>query len=207
MRAGLVLLVLASSALAQDTPLSQVLIPGEDWQLVTDNVLPDAGERQYFSKKDEKGRWALYRKGRHEPVAVAAESEVFGDAIVSAGGGQLVLAVPSHHYLYSFQIRQDGTLTAKEKTYVLRRDRPGRGGSAVGTLAFDTRGRLYAAMPGGVQFFDPEMRFSGQFSRPEREPVTALAFGGAKRDELFIRCGNKVWKRKLNAQGLPRGKP
>ena len=47
----------------------------------------------------------------------------------------------------------------------------------------DERGRrLFAAMPEGVQFFDDEMRFSGQLSRPERKPVTHVWFDG---DELL----------------------
>lgn len=184
---------------AADTPLSAILIEGEGWK-------PGEGRgslpRVAFSAH-EKGGY-LHIEGetprRSNPnVAVPAEGEAFGPAALSPGGGLLVVGVPTHHYLYAFQVTPAG-LTAKEKLYTLRREKP-KGGSGVCGLAFDTMGRLFAAMPEGVQFFDEDARFSGQLSRPERKPVTAVWFGGGKKDELFIVCGGRTWKRKVKARG------
>lgn len=194
MRALLLSLLLVATLLAADTPLSAILIEGEGWQPATEMV--SLTPAVYQSKKDAKGRWGVYRG--ENLVASAAEGETFGQTALSPKGGQLVVAVPSHHYLYTFQVTADGGLTAQEKCYALRRDRPGKGGSNVGNLVFDTKGRLFVAMPGGVQYFDEEMRFSGQLSRPVRAPVEAL---GLKGNQLHIQCGGKVWKRTIKATG------
>lgn len=202
MRASLLtLLLLAAPTLAADTPLSAILIEGEGWKPAGD-VMLDFPPSPYKTKKDDKGRWGVYKGDKL--VAGAAKGEVFGQTALSPKGGQLVVAVPSHHYLYTFQVKADGSLTAGEKCYVLRREKPGKGGSNAGSMAFDTRGRLYVAMPQGVQFFDEEMRFSGQLSRPLREPVREAFL---VKDTLFIACGAAVWKRKIKAEGAVPPRP
>jgi hypothetical protein len=185
-----------------DTPLSAVLAPGEDWVRLPEDQLA-LPMTEFTVQTDEKGNTSIHHPLHRKPVAVAGPGETFGSVVQSPAGGKLVVSVPSHHYLYIFRINTDGTLDAKEKCYVLRRERPGKGGSNVGTMAFDTKGRLWVAMPEGVQYFDEEMRFSGQLSRPTRDRVTHVWFGGANRDELHILCGAKTWKRKVFAIGAP----
>jgi hypothetical protein len=187
-----VLLVL--SAHAADTPLSAILIDGEGWWPVKEAIEFKKGETAYVSKKVGKGPWALYKDGGR--VVEAAEGEVFGETAISPGGGRLVLAVSSHHYLYAFQLDKEGRPSAGEKCYVLRKERPGKGGSGVGNMVFDGKGRLFVAMPGGVQYFDEEMRFSGQIAPPSREPVTFVTLWG---DRLVVECGGAYWKRKIRA--------
>ena len=77
-------------------------------------------------------------------------------------------------------------------------------GSNAGNMVFDSKGRLFVAMPGGVQFFDEEMRFSGQLSRPIRERVRMVLL---VKDTLCIACGGTVWKRKVKSMGVLPPKP
>jgi hypothetical protein len=195
----LVVALVVASARGADTPLSAILIEGEGWKSAEGSPV-QRPSRPYFTAKAGNG-FGLYSHKDAPPLVVALPGERFGAVALSPKRGQLVLAVPSHHYLYAFQIGNDGKLVAGERTYSLRPEGTGRAGSNVGTLAFDMKGRLFAAMPGGVQFFDEEMRFSGQLSRPERQPVTHVWFGGDKNDELFILCGGRTWKRKVKAVG------
>jgi hypothetical protein len=183
---------------AADTPLSAILIEGEGWKEAVGKP-PAANYRVLKAVGGRSMIMLLINDGRmrgEPPIAVAGEGEVFGSAAISPDGGLVVIGVPSHHFLYAFRL-DDSKLTAKEKCYALRPEKA-KGGSDVGTLTFDSKGRLFAAMPEGVQFFDEEMRFSGQLSRPERRPVTHVWFDGA---ELYIRCGDKTWKRKVKATG------
>jgi sugar lactone lactonase YvrE len=71
----------------------------------------------------------------------------------------------------------------------------------VGGFAFSA-GTLYATRE-GVQVFDPAGRLSGILLRPARTAVTALAFGGAERNVLFILCDGKLWQRKTKVKGVP----
>jgi ligand-binding sensor domain-containing protein len=182
--------------LGADTPLSAVLIEGEGWRKSDEKEIHLSGS-PYQSRKLAAGGYGVFLGGE-KPLAVAPAGETWGATAVSPGRGKLVVAVPSHHHLWVFRINADGSLDARERCFTLRREKPSRGGSNVGEMAFDTKGRLWVAMPEGVQFFDEEMRFSGQLSRPTREPVTSVWFEG---NTLFIECGRDVWKRKVNATG------
>jgi len=189
----LALSVLVLSARAADTPLSDVLIAGKGWESAGDTMF-DFPKELYKSKKDDKGRWGIYRDG--ELMAQADDGEEFGDLALSPRGGRLVVGVPSHHHIYAFQVREDGSLYAREKTYALRREKAGKGGSGVKFMIFDAKGRLFVAVPEGIAYFDEEMRFSGLLSRPEPHPVRFVFLAG---DTLFASCGAGVWKRTIKA--------
>ncbi len=196
MRAALLALLLLAlaSAHAADTPLSAILIDGEGWRPALETIDIRRRANEYAVKKDADGRWGVYKGDRL--LAQADAGETWGEAAASPGGGQLVVGVPSHHHLWAFQVAKDGSLYAKEKTYALRKERPGKGGSGVKNMAFDSKGRLFAAVPEGVVYFDEEMRFSGQLSRPARAPVGWVALIG---DHLYVECGGALWKRKIKA--------
>jgi gluconolactonase len=71
----------------------------------------------------------------------------------------------------------------------------------VAGLTVDGDRRLYAATREGVQVFDPTGRLCGVLLKPLPQPVTAVAFGGAGRDRLFIACGDRLFVRKTKAKG------
>lgn len=195
MRTLFLSVVFVVAARGADTPLSAVLIEGEGWQNVGEKTTGSISVPTDFSvRRDDKGIVGVYR-GKAGPLAIAPEGESWGTVAMSPRKGKLVVAVPSHHHLWVFQIAEDGSLFAREKCYTLRRETL-RGPSQVKAMTFDSKGRLWVAMPGGVQYFDEEMRFSGQLSRPESQPVEDVWLRG---DELFITSGGKTWKRKVNA--------
>lgn len=69
-------------------------------------------------------------------------------------------------------------------------------------LTFDTDGRIYAATSLGVQAFDPQGNSCGILSGPRNESARALTFGGVNRDRLYASFGNRLYSRRLNAQGV-----
>jgi sugar lactone lactonase YvrE len=196
-------ILLVSPAFGQDMPLSQVLIDGEGWhEAVVDREFAFAGVGSANSPSG-KLRFSIDTK---------TKTLLFGDKPVTTGiaepsgiifwkdGGTLVVGDAAGKHLYAFRVKPDGTLDAREKYYTLRT--PANGKSGVRTLTVDQSARLYAATSVGVQIFDPTGRICGVLNSPLREPVTAIAFGGEKGDELYIVCGDRLWHRKTKAQGV-----
>jgi sugar lactone lactonase YvrE len=64
-------------------------------------------------------------------------------------------------------------------------------------MAFDTQGNLYVATPMGVQVADHNGRVRAILSLPAGG-VDALAFSG---QYLYVRCGQKLYVRKMKAIG------
>ena len=144
---------------------------------------------------------AIYRVGkdgkkhcveRSMPTALGAT--LWGDQ------GTLVVGDMEGLHLTAFRIDKDCGLSAREQYYTLRR-RAGED-SSVPAMTVDSADRLYAATREGVQVFDPTGRLSGVLLRPERQPIRAVAFGGADLDRLYIACGNKLYVRKIKAKGV-----
>ena len=64
-------------------------------------------------------------------------------------------------------------------------------------MAFDTNGNLYVATEMGVQVADHNGRVRAILSLPVGA-VDALAFSG---NYLYVRCGEKMFVRKMKAEG------
>jgi sugar lactone lactonase YvrE len=123
--------------------------------------------------------------------------------VLSSEDGTLFVGDSGTGTVWAFRVEKDGGLKFGEP---YGRPRPGQKAIAVTGLAIDVAGRVYAASPEGVQFFDPTCRLSGVLLKPERADVTAVVFGGPERDRLYVTCGDKVYFRKVRAKGVAAGK-
>lgn len=103
------------------------------------------------------------------------------------------------HWIYSYQIKPDGTLANKQRYYWLHQADADDQSNADG-IRCDRDGRLYVASRLGIQICDQAGRVNAILTTPNRR-VANIVFGGAKFDTLFATCGDKVYKRKLNAVG------
>jgi gluconolactonase len=140
----------------------------------------------------------IYRLGHDKPlvrVATSASSLAFW-----RDGGTLVVGDAAGDKLFTYRVNKDGSLDAKEGYYTLRTR--GREPSGVKALTLDADGRLYAATALGVQVFDPTGRMCGVLEPPARKPVTALAFAGPGRDQLYVVCDGKLFVRKTKVKGF-----
>lgn len=207
-------LVLVAPAAAQDMPLSQILIPGEDWKPVSAGALPGpplpvlpgktirftAGTGHGPSYFTVRGDPAVYvRNGDSAPRRLELPLAEPTGVALWRDGGTLVVADAGGKYLWAFRVEKDGSLSAGEPYYPLWL-RPRRKRSEVAELTMDQAGRLYAATPDGVQVFDTTGRLSGILDKPAAGPMTRVAFDGPE-GTLVVDCGGKLYARRLNAKG------
>jgi gluconolactonase len=103
------------------------------------------------------------------------------------------------HWVYSYQVRPDGTLAHKQRYYHLHAPDTADDSGADG-IRVDRNGRLYVATRLGIQVCDQAGRVNCIIPTPNGK-VANLCFGGADFDTLFAACGDRVYKRKLKVRG------
>ncbi|MFE7515928.1 SMP-30/gluconolactonase/LRE family protein [Streptomyces sp. NPDC057540] len=95
-----------------------------------------------------------------------------------------------------FGVREDGTLSDGE----VFADASVRKGARFDNLRFDAEGRLWAAaMSDGVHCYDPDGTLIGRLDVPE--PVANIAWGGAKRNRLFIAAQTSLYSVVMSVTG------
>ena len=103
-------------------------------------------------------------------------------------------------FVYSYQIAPDGSLLYKQPYFYLHLVDGSTQSGAAG-MTCDTAGRLYVATEMGVQFCDQPGRVNGIISKPQNKSLSKVGFYGTNLDELYVTCGDKVYKRKVKAKG------
>ncbi|HEX4149353.1 MAG TPA: SMP-30/gluconolactonase/LRE family protein, partial [Pirellulales bacterium] len=111
----------------------------------------------------------------------------------------LYVADARSHWVYSYQVKPDGTLTNKQKYYHLHvsdmLDDSGADGMRV-----DREGRLYVATRLGVQVCDQAGRVNCIIPTPNRK-IANLCFGGKNFDVIYATCGERIYKRRVKITG------
>lgn len=100
------------------------------------------------------------------------------------------------HHLISTIMDKKGHMLYSEPFYFLHDLSNGTLATA-GNMAFDMEGNLYVATPMGVQVADHNGRVRAILSLPAGQ-VHSLAFSG---NYLYVRCGQKLYVRKMKAIG------
>lgn len=100
------------------------------------------------------------------------------------------------HHLISTVIDKSGRMLYSEAYYHLH-DLSNGVNKPIRNMAFDTNGNLYVATEMGVQVADHNGRVRAILSLPAGA-VDALAFSG---NYLYVRCGEKMFVRKMKAEG------
>jgi gluconolactonase len=104
------------------------------------------------------------------------------------------------HWVYSYQIRMDGSLDYKQRFYWLHEPDNADDSGADG-MRVDREGRLYVATRLGIQVCDQAGRVQCIIPTPNGR-VSNLCFGGEGFDTLFATSGDRVYKRRLKTQGV-----
>ncbi len=112
--------------------------------------------------------------------------------------GHLVIGESDGAYLWAVRIEKDGSFGPGDRYYSLR-TKPGEK-MHVSAMTMDAGYLLYACTPLGIQVFDPTGRLSGVVAAPSKEPMTAIAIGGANADELFVAAGGEIYARKIQGK-------
>jgi sugar lactone lactonase YvrE/enterochelin esterase-like enzyme len=147
--------------------------------------------------------WYISPKGEKKVVDTGLK---FSNGItLSPDQSLLYVDDTKSHWVYSYQIRPDGTLAAKQRYYHLHVPDTSDDSGADG-MRVDRDGRLYVATRMGIQVCDQAGRVNCIIPTPNGK-VANLCFGGPEIDTLFATCGDKVFKRKLRAHGAQAFQP
>ncbi len=106
-------------------------------------------------------------------------------------------------YLLAFDIQPDGRLTNRRnfaKYDGVTANAQGAINSQADGLAIDSEGRVYAALPNGVQVFSPQGQHLGTI--PTSRRVQNLAFAGADKKTLYMVGSGAAFKAAMTAQGF-----
>jgi sugar lactone lactonase YvrE/enterochelin esterase-like enzyme len=118
---------------------------------------------------------------------------------VSPDQSLLYVAESRTHWVYSYQIQPDGSLTFKQKYYHLHMPDTVDDAGADG-IRVDRDGRLYVASRAGIQVCDQAGRVNCIIPTPNGR-VANLCFGGTDFDTIYATCGDRVYKRKVKVKG------
>ncbi|HET6382282.1 MAG TPA: SMP-30/gluconolactonase/LRE family protein [Armatimonadota bacterium] len=126
--------------------------------------------------------------------------------VIAAPDHALLFVADAHtHWIYSYVIRDDGALEDRQPFYWLHAaESPDDTGdySQASDMALDEQGDLFVATRMGVQICDRNGRVEGILSLPAGR-VTSLCFGGANLHDLYVVCGRRIYRRALQATGVP----
>ena len=107
-------------------------------------------------------------------------------------------------YLFAFDVAPDGRLTNKRNFAKYEGVPPANAQGVINSqadgLAIDAEGRVYAAMPNGVQVFSPEGKPLGTI--PTSRRVQNLAFAGADKKTLYMVGSGAAFKTQMLATGF-----
>lgn len=120
--------------------------------------------------------------------------------ITSPDQTALMVSDTKGRFCYSFRIQPDGTLTHKQQygwLHVTDDLKSGADGMAV-----DTEGRTYVTTELGIQVLDQPGRVHFIIRKPQDAWLSNVVFAGSERNILYATCGDKVYRRKINATGV-----
>jgi gluconolactonase len=141
--------------------------------------------------------WYISPKGEKQVVDKGLK---FANGVtLSPDQSLLYVADYASHWVYSYQVRPDGSLAYKQRYYHLHVPDTADDSGADG-IRVDRDGRLYVATRIGIQVCDQAGRVNCIIPTPNGR-VSNLCFGGDHFDTLFATCGDRVYKRKVKVQG------
>lgn len=148
------------------------------------------------------GNKKLVRIGAAGQVTVADEGIERPNGIAFSPDQSLLYATDFRgQFIYSFQVQADGKLAHKQPFFHLHLPY-GQTSSGADGMTVDTEGRIYVATRMGLQICDQPGRVHLILRKPQNAPLSNVVFGGPKLDTLYVTCGDKVFKRKVNATGV-----
>jgi sugar lactone lactonase YvrE/enterochelin esterase-like enzyme len=147
--------------------------------------------------------WRISPKGEKQEVDRGLK---FSNGIILSPDQTLLYVADSRsHWVYSYQIQQDGSLADKQQYFHLHA--PDTADDAGGDgMAVDRDGRLYVASRMGIQVCDQAGRVNCILPTPNGR-VANLTFGGEKFDVIYATCGDRVYRRKVKVQGANAWQP
>ncbi|MCA9151772.1 MAG: SMP-30/gluconolactonase/LRE family protein, partial [Planctomycetales bacterium] len=162
-------------------------------------MLPKGG---YYTDPENHRVWFVDPSGNRQIVDDKLD---FPNGVIASADHSLLYVADSHdRFVYSYQIQADGKLAYRQSYGHLHVPDETSESGADG-MAIDTAGRLYVTTRLGLQVLDQLGRVHFILSKPQDAWLSNVTFGGEKLDTLYVTCGDKVYRRKVKAQGVAAG--
>jgi enterochelin esterase-like enzyme len=143
--------------------------------------------------------WYVNPQGEKKVVDTGLK---FSNGITLSPDQSLLYVADSRtHWVYSYQVRPDGTLANKQRYFHLHMPDTADESGADG-LRVDRDGRLYVATKMGIQVCDQAGRVNCIIPTPNGK-VSNFSFGGENFETLYATCSDRIYARKLNVRGAP----
>jgi len=150
-----------------------------------------------WNKVDPSKVYYISPKGEKKVVDTGL---IFSNGITASPDQTLLYVDDSRsHWVYSYQIQPDGSLTHKQKYYHLHVPDTADDSGADG-MRTDKDGRLYVATRMGIQICDQAGRVNCIVPTPNGR-VSNVTFGGENFDVLYAACGDRIYRRKVKVKG------
>jgi len=147
---------------------------------------------------EEKGKVWLVKDGKK---TIVDTSNIFATGIaLSPDHWLLAVADKSSHWVYSYEIADEGMLINKERFFWLH-VQDWEDNSGAESVCYDREGHLYVATLSGIQVCAWDGPTQIILPLPDGK-VTGICIGGPNLDILFAFCGDKVYKRKIKNHGI-----
>ena len=153
----------------------------------------------YFTDPGNKKIW-LARRGVQPRVVDEGIGRPNG-ILLSPDQSLLYVADTSGQFVYSFHLQADGSLAHRQRYFHLHII-DGSMQSGADGMTVDRDGRLYVTTEMGLQFCDQAGRVNGIISKPQKAWLSNAVFGGPDLSDLYVTCGDKVFKRKTKVKGV-----
>ncbi len=141
--------------------------------------------------------WFVSAKGEKSVVDTGLK---FSNGLTFSPDQSLLYVADSRsHWVYSYHVHADGSLTNKQKYYHLHMPDSADDSGADG-MRTDRDGRLWVATRLGLQVCDQAGRVLCIIPTPNGK-VSNLCFGGPDFDTIYATCGDRVLKRKVKVKG------
>jgi hypothetical protein len=125
-------------------------------------------------------------------------------------GGTYIAIYPNHklliqtemhsQWIYSYVINSDGSIKDGQRFYWLHNtenfDFTGNG-----NMTFDVKGNMYVASAMGIQVCDQNGRVRAILTLPSGR-ISSVAFGGRNHDILYVVSDGKIFRRRMNVNGI-----
>ncbi len=153
----------------------------------------------YYTDPKNKTVWRFTAEGERTAADVGIQQP--NGIIASPDQTLITVSDTAGRFTYSFQRQADGSLAHKQTYGHLHLDDAAQRSGADG-MAVDTQGRLFVTTNTGLQVLDQPGRVHLILNKPQDAWLSNVVFGGPDRNTLYVTCGDKVYRRRVNAQGV-----
>ncbi|HXJ94020.1 MAG TPA: SMP-30/gluconolactonase/LRE family protein [Terriglobia bacterium] len=152
----------------------------------------------YFT--DPLGHRVWYLSPAGEKRTVSEDVHMPNGVRLSPDQSLLFVSDPKTRWVWSFQVRPEGSLAQGEPFYRLEANDESAVTGALG-MTVDTLGYLYVATEMGIQVCDQPGRVVAIIDRPAPGALSGITFGGPDFQDLYAVLSGKLFKRHLLRKG------